>query len=230
MTVEFPPDYREEVDIVRIDPLFLERQRSRYASRGVAFLILLNGAAALLLLSNFAQLSPQIENASKVAAAMLVFGAGVAAALASMFFAYLRRTLRMEAPERASLRPLGWWLAVLAAVASTACFLVGLSMVGTAVAPALESSATSAKFPLREEPGPQGLPGPAGPQGQKGDKGDPGEKGAKGDPGENGERGEAGPPGDAGPPGPSGPPGPANSPQPAPPQEETPPQTTPPGP
>ena len=26
-----PPDYREEVDIVRIDPLFLERQRSRYA-------------------------------------------------------------------------------------------------------------------------------------------------------------------------------------------------------
>jgi hypothetical protein len=37
MTVEPPPDYREEVDIVRIDPLFLERQRNRYASRGVVF-------------------------------------------------------------------------------------------------------------------------------------------------------------------------------------------------
>ena len=42
MTVEPPPDFREEVDIVRIDPLFLERQRNRYASRGVAFLVILN--------------------------------------------------------------------------------------------------------------------------------------------------------------------------------------------
>ena len=84
MTVEPPPDFREEVDIVRIDPLFLERQRNRYASRGVAFLVILNGIAALLLLANFARLSPQIENAPTVADAMVLFGAGVAAALASM--------------------------------------------------------------------------------------------------------------------------------------------------
>jgi collagen triple helix repeat protein len=224
MTLEPPPDFREEVDIVRIDPLFLERQRNRHASRGVAFLVILNGAAALLLLSNLVHLRPQVGNAPTVAAAMVVFGAGVAAALASMFFAYLRRTLTIEAPERAPLWPVGWWLAVLAAVASTACFLVGLNMVGRAVAPTLASSTTLAKSPLRVEPGPPGLPGPAGPQGQKGDKGDPGEKGAKGDPGEKGERGEAGPPGDAGPPGPSGPPGPPGSPQPAAPQEQTPPQ------
>ena len=32
---------------------------------------------------------------------MVVFGAGVAAALASMFFAYLRRTVVLRAPERA---------------------------------------------------------------------------------------------------------------------------------
>ena len=101
MTIEPPPDYREEVDIVRIDPLFLERQRNRYASRAVAFLVILNGIAALLLLANFARLSPQIENAPKVADAMVVFGAGVAAALASMFFAYLRRTIMLRAPERA---------------------------------------------------------------------------------------------------------------------------------
>jgi hypothetical protein len=84
-----PPDYREEVDIVRIDPLFLERQRNRYASRGVAFLVILNGVAALILLCNFLRHHPQVENAPKVAAAMVVFGAGFAAALASMFFAYL---------------------------------------------------------------------------------------------------------------------------------------------
>ena len=30
-------DIREEADIVRVDPTFLERQRNRYASRGLAF-------------------------------------------------------------------------------------------------------------------------------------------------------------------------------------------------
>jgi hypothetical protein len=96
---------------------------------------------------------------------MVVFGAGVVVALASMFFAYLQRTLLIEAPEHVPSRPVGWWLAMLTAVASAAYFLIGLSMVGTAVAPALVSAATSAKAPLKVEPGPQGLPGPAGPQG-----------------------------------------------------------------
>ena len=71
MTVEPPPDFREEVDIVRIDPLFLERQRNRYAGRGVAFLVILNGIAALILLNNFLRLHPQVENAPTVAAAMV---------------------------------------------------------------------------------------------------------------------------------------------------------------
>ena len=60
MTVEPPPDYREEVDIVRIDRLFLERKRNRYPSRGVAFLVILNGITALVLLSNFLRLHPQV--------------------------------------------------------------------------------------------------------------------------------------------------------------------------
>jgi hypothetical protein len=211
MTVSPPPDLKEEVDIVRIDPLFLEKQRNRYASRAVAFLVILNGIGALLLLSNFVSLRPLTENAPKVADAMVVFGAGVAAALASMFFAYLRRTLMLEAPERMPSRPIGWWLAMLAAVASTVCFVVGLRMVGVAVAPTLENSAKLAKVSVRPEPGPQGVAGPAGPQGPKGDRGEPGERGAagprgeKGDAGERGERGETGPPGPAGPPGPSSP-------------------------
>jgi hypothetical protein len=214
MTVEPPPglrqevDIREEVDVFRIDPLFFERQRNRYASRGVAFLVILNGIAALLLLASFVRLSPQIENAPKVAAAMVVFGVGAAAALASMFFAYLRRTIRLEAPERAPLRPVGWWLSILAAVASTACFVAGLRMVGTAVAPTLVSSAKLAKSPPRVERGPQGVQGTTGPQGEKGAKGEPGEEGSKGEPGEKGDKGEAGPSGPAGTPGPQGPPGP----------------------
>jgi collagen triple helix repeat protein len=189
-------------DIVRIDPLFLERQRSRYASRGVAFLVILNGIAALLLLNNFLGLHPQVEHASKVARAMVVFGVGVALALASMFFAYLRRTILLWAPERAPLRPIGWWLAVLAAMASTVCFVAGLRMVGKAVVPTLVSAAKVSHAPVRGERGPQGLPGTAGPQGPKGEKGEPGAKG------DQGERGEAGPPGPAGP---AGPPGPSQS-------------------
>jgi hypothetical protein len=199
MTVEPPPrlreevDIREEVDVVRVDPLFVERERNRYASRGVAFLVILNGIAALLLLASFVRLNPQVENAPKVAAAMVVFGAGVAAALATMFFAYLRRTIAIET-ERASLRPVGWWLALLAAVASAACFVAGLRMVGTAVAPALVSSAKIAKSPVRGQTGPQGVQGPAGPQGPKGEKGEPGAKGEKGEPGATGPEGPAGPP------------------------------------
>jgi hypothetical protein len=209
MAVEPPPDFREEVDIVRIDPLFFERQRNRYASRGVAFLVILNGVAALLLLGHFVRLSPQIENAPKVADAMVVFGAGVAAALASMFFAYLRRTVLLRAPERAPSLPIGWWLSVLAAVVSAVCFVAGLRMVGTAVAPSLVSSATAQK-PVKGEQGPQGPngekgePGPKGQKGEPGPKGETGEPGAKGDPGERGEKGDPGPPGPTGPPAPGG--------------------------
>src|SRR5262245_66081368 len=233
MTVEPPPslreevDIREEVDVVRVDPLFVERQRNRYASRGVAFLVILNGIAALLLLANFVRLSPKIANAPTVAAAMVVFGVGATAALASMFFAYLRRTIAIEAPERAPLRPVGWWLALLAAVASAVCFVAGLRMVGRAVSPALVSAATGSKSAA--------VPGPTGAQGPKGEKGEPG---AKGEPGEKGERGEvgpgpAGPPGPQGPAGPPGPQGPAGPPgppaSPSAPEGPTSPQETPPG-
>jgi hypothetical protein len=210
-----PIDYREELDIVRIDPLYLERQRNRDAGRGVSFLILLNGAAALVLLASFAHLTPQIENAPKLIAAMMVFGSGAVAALGSMFFAYLHRSVGVEAPERVPLRTAVWWLAMLAAVASTACFLIGLTMAGTAVKPALANITTLAKSPKVVQ-GPMGPAGPAGPQGEKGDQGDPGEPGEKGD---KGDMGEPGPTGEPGPPGPQGPEGTAASAAPSSPDE-----------
>ena len=128
MTVEPRPQSRKRIsikeEVASINPLFLERQRSRYASRGIAFLVLLNGIAALLLMANLVRLRPQIENASEVASAMVVFGAGVAAALASMFFAYLRRTIRLEWPERIPSIPIGWWLfTIVAAIVIPVSFL-----------------------------------------------------------------------------------------------------------
>lgn len=191
---EPPISYREELQVVRIDRLYLERQRNRHASRGVSFLILLNGVAALVLLASFAHLTPQMENAPKLIAAMLVFGAGAAAALASMFFAYLRRTVALEAPERVPLRVAVWWLATIAAIGSTACFLIGLTMAGTAMKPALSNITTLEKSPRVV----QGPIGPAGRRGEKRDKGDPGERGETGPAGAVAPTGETGP-GSAGP-------------------------------
>jgi hypothetical protein len=166
MTTVPPPGFREEVeireevDVVKIDPLFLERQRNRYASRGITVLILLNGIAALILLASFVHLAPQIEHANKVMHAMLVFGSGALAGLACIFLAYLRRTIRIQAPERVPLRTVLWWLSVIAAVGGAACFIVGLNMTGRAVAPELASRAVLAKSPPKAEPGPAGPAGP----------------------------------------------------------------------
>ena len=144
-----PPDYREEVDVASIDPLFFERQRSRYASRSVAYVILLNGVAALILLASLINLAPEIENADRLVDAMLIFGAGASAAFASTFFAYLRRTVRLQAPERIPLRNSLWWLSLVAAIGGAALFLIGLNIAGRAtVAPVLESTAPADKSSL----------------------------------------------------------------------------------
>ena len=224
MTVEPPPDFREELDIVRIDPLFLERQRNRYASRGVAFLVILNGIAALVLLANFARLSPQIENAPTLAAAMVVFGAGVAAALASMFFAYLRRTLRIEAPERAPLRPLGWWLAVLAAVAKYGMLFSGAEDGRQSRSAGACERGDFAKIPVDGRAWSAGSAWPSRASGTEGRERRPGRERCKRRPGRKRREGRSGPVG------PPGPPGPANATQPAAPQEQTRPQEPPPGP
>jgi hypothetical protein len=63
-----PPD---RLDVVRVDPFFLESQRNQYASRGVAFIVLLNGAAAMILLAILAQPSPSTEALKGIADAML---------------------------------------------------------------------------------------------------------------------------------------------------------------
>jgi hypothetical protein len=82
-------DVREEIDILSVDPLFIERQRNRYASRAVAYVVWLNGLAALALLLGFAHATIPPDNVKRFADAMLVFGAGTVAGLGSAFFAYV---------------------------------------------------------------------------------------------------------------------------------------------
>ena len=115
----------------RLDPVFVERERNRFAARALAFLILLNGAAALVLLSILAR-APESSVEPKFATAMLFFSGGAVAALFSSFLAYINRTVTMEAPERASLRRGLQILAILVVIGSAASFMTGMNMVAAA--------------------------------------------------------------------------------------------------
>jgi hypothetical protein len=121
-------EVRKEVDLLSIDPLFLERQRNRYASRGVGLVVLLNGIAAIALLVGIAHSTASAESTQRFADAMMVFGVGAVLGLATAFFAYLSRTFRMERPPDASWRMPLRWLAIGAAILGAACFLTGLNM------------------------------------------------------------------------------------------------------
>jgi hypothetical protein len=134
---------REELDVVRVDPFFTEGQRNQYANRGVAFIVLLNGAAAIVLLAILAQPLPSTK---AIADAMLIFSIGAVLGLTSSLLAYLNRTFRLDQPGMTWRRPLRW-LAVAAAVAGAACFLVGMNMVRIAVLP--QTSTSSRKETLR---------------------------------------------------------------------------------
>jgi zinc transporter ZupT len=140
----------------RLDPVFVERERNRFAARALAFLVLLNGAAALVLLSILAR-APEASVEPKFAAAMLFFSGGAIAALLSSFLAYMNRTVAMEAPERASLRRVLQILAIIAVIGSAASFLTGMNMVGAAASEKSSSHPKGAK----EKQGPQEQRAPA---------------------------------------------------------------------
>lgn len=137
---------REEVDI--IDPRFVERQRNEYASRGVGYIVMLNGIAAIALLVGIAYGMTPSENLIGLSDAMIIFGAGTLAGLASALFAYLGRTFRLETLT-------GWrkpfrWLAIAAVIASAACFILGLHSARTAVVP--DAPTVRATMPSAPEP------------------------------------------------------------------------------
>jgi hypothetical protein len=78
-----PIEVREEIDVVSVDPLFIERQRNRYSSRAVAYVVWLNGLAAVALLIGLTHASLRADQVKGFADAMLVFGAGSVCGLAS---------------------------------------------------------------------------------------------------------------------------------------------------
>ena len=137
-----PPNASRKVD-PRLDPIFVEREPNRFAARALAFLILLNGAAALVMLANVAR-APASTVEPKFATAMLFFGGGAIAALLSSFLAYIGRTVAMEAPQRASLRQALLILAIAAVIGSGASFMTGINMVATAASERSSSHPTRA--------------------------------------------------------------------------------------
>jgi hypothetical protein len=120
----------EEID-VGTNPRFVERQRNRYAARGVALIILINSIAAIALLVGLPHGAASGQSLKSFADAMMVFGVGATAGLASIFFAYLRRLFRLERPLQDT-TPLRW-LAIAAAIAGAVCFVAGLGVARNAV-------------------------------------------------------------------------------------------------
>jgi len=128
-----PIEVREEIDVVSVDPLFVERQRSRYAGRALAYVVWLNGLAAIALLIGLAHATLPAEEVKRLADAMLVFGIGTVAGFVSALFSYVGRSIGLERPAL-----IGWyrplrWLGVLAAAVGTVCFLAALNLARVAV-------------------------------------------------------------------------------------------------
>jgi hypothetical protein len=141
-----PVEVKKEVDIVSVDPLFIERQRNRYAGRALASVIWLNGLAAIALLVTLAARAGVPAVVSKqFADAMLVFGAGSVLGLASGFVAYIGRTLRLEYPALIEWRRPLRLGAIIVAIIGAFCFLTGVNM-------ARHAAVTSAGTPQTQSP------------------------------------------------------------------------------
>jgi hypothetical protein len=133
----------------QFERMFIERERNRFAARALSFLVLLNGAAAFILLFVIAQAAEGTVD-RKVATAMLFFSGGAIAGLLSAFLAYVNRTVRMQRSERMeNLRAALRGLAIAAVVGSGAAFFVGMNMVATAQA---EKSSSHPKGSREDKP------------------------------------------------------------------------------
>ena len=129
---------------------FQIRERDRYASRALAYVILLNGAAALILVTALAFAPQSASDPRRLTWAMLVFGSGALAGLLSSLLAYIGRTamassyLIVQDVLRVS--------AIIAAVGSGAAFLTALNIMALMVP---EASSTRPKSkPQDQTPAP----------------------------------------------------------------------------
>ena len=105
-------------------------------------------------LIGLAHASLPADQVKRCADAMLVFGAGSLAGLASAFFAYISRTFRLERPTLIGWRRPLRWCAILAAIVGAICFIGALNMSRVAVLPKEAPAAPSTGTTQPEPPAP----------------------------------------------------------------------------
>jgi hypothetical protein len=115
----------------RLPDVYLVRERDRYASRALAYLILLNGFAALILVTALAFAPQSATDPRRLSWAMLVFGSGALAGLLSSLLAYISRTAM--ASNQLVVQDLLRVGAIIAAIGSGAAFFTALNMVALTV-------------------------------------------------------------------------------------------------
>jgi outer membrane biosynthesis protein TonB len=147
---------QKELAVDSTDRLFIERERNKYASHGLALVVLLNGIGALVLLALLAQ-DLATNNVKAFADAMMVLSGGALLGLISALIAYVNRTIRLEWPQFTSWRRPLRWLATAAAILAAACFFVGMNITGISI----KDDATSTTRPKTISPQP---PPPTEPQ------------------------------------------------------------------
>lgn len=116
-----PNSIQEEID-----------RQNRYAGRAVAYVVGLNGLAAIVLMTGLLHGTLSAERASSFADAMMVFGIGAAAGLAAALFGYLRRAVHIEQPDQMTQRRVFAWLGAVAAIVGAGCFIGALSVIWVA--------------------------------------------------------------------------------------------------
>jgi hypothetical protein len=157
MMTSMPTNSSYEAD-PRLERVFVEREQNRLAGRALLVLVILNGIAALVLLSILGR-APDSSVEPKLGAAMLFFASGAIAALLSAFLAYINRAIRIEAPQRRTLQSVLRLFAILAVIGSGAAFLTGMNMVSDA---ASEKSSSHPKGPREKGPPTKQENAPAG--------------------------------------------------------------------
>lgn len=110
---------------------FAQRERDRYVSRSLGYLVLLNGASALVLMAVVA-LNPE-SSSHRLAWAMIVFGSGAIAGLLSSLLAYIRRLFAISLPTHVLIRDFLRIGAIVMAIGAGAAFLTGMNMVSLTV-------------------------------------------------------------------------------------------------
>jgi hypothetical protein len=122
------------------------RERDRYASRALAYVILLNGVAALILVTALAFAPQSATDPRRLTWAMLVFGSGALAGLLSSLFAYIGRA--EMASSHLVVQDLLRVGAIIAAVGAGAAFLTALNIMALMVP---ETSSTRPKSKPQEQ-------------------------------------------------------------------------------